>query len=81
MSIAVVLKEEEEEANDRERQHRNSLFMMVFLPLLSSKAVSVVAISDERIFCVEFFGPSNWKKNSPLIIIIIIITGTLTKRR
>jgi hypothetical protein len=64
------LKEEEEEANDRERQHRNSLFMMVFFPLLSSKAVSVVAISDERIFCVEFFGPSNWKKNSPLIIII-----------
>ena len=54
--------------------------MTVVLPLLSSKAVRVVAISDERILC-GVLGPSNWKKNSPLIIIIIIITGTLTKRR
>jgi len=75
-----VLKEEEE-ANDRERQHRNSLFMMVFCPLLSSKAVSVVAISDERIFCGVLWAVE-LEKNSPLIIIIItIITGTLTKRR
>jgi hypothetical protein len=74
------LKEEEEEANDRERQHRNSLFMMVFFPLLSSKAVSVVAISDETIFCGVLWAVE-LEKNSPLIIIIIIITGTLTKRR
>jgi hypothetical protein len=71
---------EEEEANDRERQHRNSLFMMVFFPLLSSKAVSVVAISDETIFCGVLWAVE-LEKNSPLIIIIIIITGTLTKRR
>jgi len=55
----VVL--EEEEANDREGQHRNSLFMMVFPPLLSSKAVSEDAISDE-IF-VEFWA-ANWKKTT-----------------
>ena len=36
--------------------------MTVVLPLLSSKAVRVVAISaDERILC-GVLGPSNWKK-------------------
>jgi hypothetical protein len=55
--------------------------MMVFFPLLSSKAVSVVAISDETIFCGVLWAVE-LEKNSPLIIIIIIIiTGTLTKRR
>ena len=38
--------------------------MMVFFPLLSSKAVSVVAISDETIFCGVLWAVELEKKQS-----------------